>query len=111
VYSIAHCLDALPIQEETDYSFKSENNGVMHACGHDFHIAMLLGASKILKSIENELSGCIKLIFQPSEEKLQVEQKCLLMKVRYVIQLLKQFLLSILCHIWKMALLELDPAL
>ncbi len=71
-------LDALPIQEETDYSFKSENNGVMHACGHDFHIAMLLGASKILKSIENELSGCIKLIFQPSEEKLPSGAKMLI---------------------------------
>lgn len=63
-------IDALPINEETDLEFKSKNVGIMHACGHDMHTTMLLGAAKVLKSIENEIHGCIKLIFQPGEEKL-----------------------------------------
>jgi amidohydrolase len=63
-------IDALPLSEETNLDFASKNDGVMHACGHDMHTAMLLGASKILKHIENELNGCVKLIFQPAEEKL-----------------------------------------
>ena len=60
-------MDALPIEEQTDYSFKA-TNGKMHACGHDFHTAMLLGAAKLLKQHENELEGTVKLIFQPNEE-------------------------------------------
>lgn len=63
-------IDALPIFEETSLDFKSINNGVMHACGHDMHTSMLLGAAEILKSIENSLNGQVKLIFQPAEEKL-----------------------------------------
>ncbi|NLO18654.1 MAG: amidohydrolase [Ignavibacteria bacterium] len=70
--------DALPITEETGYEFASKNKGVMHACGHDFHISMLLAAAKILKSIEKELSGCVKLIFQPAEEKLPSGAKMLI---------------------------------
>ncbi|NEU04303.1 M20 metallopeptidase family protein [Clostridium senegalense] len=60
-------IDALPIKEETDFEFKS-TNGNMHACGHDAHTAMLLGAAKILKENENMLNGKVKLIFQPGEE-------------------------------------------
>ena len=63
-------IDALPIQEETGLEFASKNSGIMHACGHDMHSTMLLGAAKILKSMENELKGTVKIIFQPGEEKL-----------------------------------------
>ena len=63
-------MDALPVHEQADVPFKSEYVGVMHACGHDCHTAMLLGAAKILKSIEAELNGCVKLIFQPAEEQV-----------------------------------------
>ena len=63
-------IDALPIQEETDAEFASKAKGIMHACGHDTHTAMLLGAAKILKKHENDLNGTVLLIFQPSEEKL-----------------------------------------
>lgn len=63
-------IDALPIQEETDVPFASQNPGVMHACGHDAHTAMLLGAAQILKQQEHSLNGVIKLIFQPGEEKI-----------------------------------------
>lgn len=61
-------IDALPIKEETDLSFKSQNDGYMHACGHDVHTACLLGAAKILNSVKNTLCGNVKLIFQPAEE-------------------------------------------
>ena len=61
-------MDALPIHEETDVPFRSEIDGKMHACGHDCHTAMLLGAAKILKSKESEINGTIKLFFQPAEE-------------------------------------------
>lgn len=60
-------MDALPFQEETDLEFKS-HNGNMHACGHDTHTTMLLGAARILKEMENELNGRVILLFQPSEE-------------------------------------------
>ncbi|HQT92279.1 MAG TPA: M20 family metallopeptidase [Candidatus Kryptobacter bacterium] len=62
-------MDALPITEETGFSFASRNKGVMHACGHDSHMAMLLGAARILSTLKNELPGTVKFIFQPSEEK------------------------------------------
>ena len=61
-------MDALPIHEETDIDFKSEIDGKMHACGHDCHTAMLLGAAKVLKKNEDKINGTIKLIFQPAEE-------------------------------------------
>lgn len=61
-------IDALPIQEESNISYKSHNAGVMHACGHDAHIAMLLGAAMILKRLRGEIKGQIKFIFQPAEE-------------------------------------------
>ena len=62
-------MDALPINELNDCDYKSQNPGVMHACGHDVHMASLLGASKILNELRNEFEGTIRLIFQPSEEK------------------------------------------
>ncbi|MBS1655201.1 MAG: amidohydrolase, partial [Bacteroidetes bacterium] len=62
-------MDALPIKEENEVSYKSLNEGVMHACGHDVHTSCLLGAAKILNELKNEWEGTIKLIFQPGEEK------------------------------------------
>ncbi len=62
-------IDALPIFEQNDISYKSKNEGVMHACGHDVHTASLLGAARILYSLRDEFEGTIKLIFQPAEEK------------------------------------------
>lgn len=61
-------MDALHIQEKTEVGYRSVNDGVMHACGHDAHMAALLGAADILKSFEHELKCTVKLIFQPSEE-------------------------------------------
>lgn len=61
-------MDALPLQEETDLPFKSLVGGVMHACGHDFHTANLLGVAKILSRLRDDISGTVKLIFQPGEE-------------------------------------------
>ena len=63
-------IDALPIQEKNECSYKSAIDGVMHACGHDAHTAMLLGAAKILNQMKDDFEGTIKLIFQPGEEKL-----------------------------------------
>lgn len=60
-------MDALPIAEEADVNFAC-SNGKMHACGHDMHTAMLLGAARLLKNHEAELSGMVKLMFQPAEE-------------------------------------------
>ncbi|MDR1831376.1 MAG: amidohydrolase [Fusobacteriaceae bacterium] len=61
-------IDALPVKEETGLPFASENEGKMHACGHDAHMAMLLGAAKILRDIRDEFPGTVKLLFQPAEE-------------------------------------------
>lgn len=62
-------MDALPITEENDVTYKSKTPGVMHACGHDVHTTCLLGAAKILNELKNEWEGTVKLIFQPGEEK------------------------------------------
>ncbi|RQD73957.1 MAG: amidohydrolase [Halanaerobium sp. MSAO_Bac5] len=61
-------IDALELDEETELSFKSENKGLMHACGHDGHTAMLLTAARALVKTKDQLSGRVKLIFQPAEE-------------------------------------------
>eukprot|EP00928_Gymnodinium_smaydae_P014559 TRINITY_DN15353_c0_g2_i1.p1 TRINITY_DN15353_c0_g2~~TRINITY_DN15353_c0_g2_i1.p1 ORF type:complete len:468 (+),score=43.50 TRINITY_DN15353_c0_g2_i1:51-1406(+) len=61
-------IDALPIEEETPVSFRSQHAGRMHACGHDGHASMLLGAAKLLKSMDSILQGTVRLIFQPAEE-------------------------------------------
>ena len=62
-------LDALPIQEENEVSYKSKNNGVMHACGHDVHTSILLGVAEIINQNRDQLRQPVKLIFQPGEEK------------------------------------------
>ena len=62
-------MDALPVEEATDLPYKSQNPGVMHACGHDSHVTILLGLAKIMVSHKDELRGNIKLLFQPAEEK------------------------------------------
>jgi len=61
-------IDALPIHEENELEFCSSKPGVMHACGHDAHTTILLGVAKILKSLENDICGNVKLLFQPAEE-------------------------------------------
>ncbi len=62
-------MDALPIEEKNEVSYKSVNTGVMHACGHDVHTSILLGAARILFELRQQWSGTVKLIFQPGEEK------------------------------------------
>ena len=63
-------MDALPILEANDVPYRSQNAGVMHACGHDAHTSSLLGTAKILTQLKDEFAGTVKLIFQPAEEKL-----------------------------------------
>jgi amidohydrolase len=70
-------MDALPVKEETGLPFSSVNDGVMHACGHDAHMAVLLGTIKVLKSYEEELSGNVVFLFQPAEEKLSGAKRML----------------------------------
>jgi amidohydrolase len=62
-------IDALPISEQNEVPYKSNKEGIMHACGHDVHTSSLLGAAKILVDLREEFEGTIKLIFQPAEEK------------------------------------------
>lgn len=62
-------LDALPIHEENEVSYRSKHDGIMHACGHDVHTSVLLGAAEILHALRDELPQPVKLIFQPGEEK------------------------------------------
>ena len=61
-------MDALPLTETADIPYKSQNEGVMHACGHDGHMAGLLAAAKVLFAQRADLHGSVKLIFQPAEE-------------------------------------------
>ena len=61
-------IDALPVLEKTGLPFASKIEGKMHACGHDNHIAMLLGAAKILFDMKDEIAGTVKFLFQPAEE-------------------------------------------
>ncbi len=63
-------MDALPIQEANDAPYRSQNDGVMHACGHDVHTAALLGAVRILHALRDQFSGTVRCLFQPGEEKL-----------------------------------------
>lgn len=63
-------MDALPIIEANDVPYKSQNVGVMHACGHDAHTSSLLGTARILTELKSQFAGTVKLIFQPAEEKL-----------------------------------------
>ena len=75
-------MDALPIQENSGLSFSSKNDGVMHACGHDGHMAMLLGAAKVLTQKVDQYNGTVRFIFQPAEEgeggaRYMIEDGCL----------------------------------
>lgn len=75
-------IDALPVQEQTGLDFSSVVPGVMHACGHDIHTAILLGAAQLFKSMEEELPCMVKLFFQPAEEtvggaRVMVEEGCM----------------------------------
>ena len=75
-------MDALPVQEQTDLPFASEHPGMMHACGHDMHMAAVLGAAKILAAHRDELPGTVRFLFQPDEEFLggaarMIEEGCL----------------------------------
>ncbi|WP_295128364.1 M20 family metallopeptidase [uncultured Chitinophaga sp.] len=62
-------IDALPIVEANDVAYKSQNTGIMHACGHDVHTSVVLGAARILQQVRDEFEGTVKILFQPGEEK------------------------------------------
>ena len=68
VVAVRADLDALPIQERNDVPYKSRNDGVKHACGHDAHTAIVLGAAEVLAKMKDRLPGTVVFIFQPAEE-------------------------------------------
>lgn len=68
-------IDALPITEKSDVDYASKNDGLMHACGHDAHTAMLLAAAEMLKDVQSELPGVVQLIFQEAEETFEGAQR------------------------------------
>lgn len=75
-------IDALPIEEKTDVPYCSKNENIMHACGHDIHMAIVLGAGKILYDRRHEMKGNVKLLFQPAEETIggalrMIEEGCM----------------------------------
>ena len=75
-------IDALPVTEENTCDYKSKNEGFMHACGHDCHISMLLGAAMLLNDIKDDINGTVRLLFQPAEEiakgaKMMIEARAL----------------------------------
>lgn len=70
VIALRSDMDALPVQEETGFTFQSKHEGVMHACGHDVHMANLLGVAKVLHALRESFEGTVLLVFQPGEEKL-----------------------------------------
>lgn len=85
-------MDALPIQETVALPFASERKGIMHACGHDVHTAILLGTAMVLSKIKNEIKGCVKFIFQPAEEttggaKRMIRRGCLEPRTDYILGL------------------------
>jgi len=86
-------IDALPVIEENELSYKSVNEGIMHACGHDVHTTINLGVAKLFKEMESELGGNVKILFQPAEEttggaKRMIEEGCLSNpKVDYILSL------------------------
>ena len=77
VVAIRCDIDALPIKEETDLPYKSLNEGKMHACGHDFHTTVVLGAAYLVKKYQPSLIGTVKFIFQPGEESADGAKKIL----------------------------------
>ncbi|MDD4122266.1 MAG: amidohydrolase, partial [Eubacteriales bacterium] len=85
-------MDALPIQEAVPLPFASERKGIMHACGHDVHMAILLGTAMVLSKIKNQINGTVKFIFQPAEEttggaRRMIEKGCLEPKTDYILGL------------------------
>jgi len=75
-------MDALPMQETGDIDYISQNDGIMHACGHDGHTAMLLGAAKVLADKKDQINGTVRFLFQPAEEgaggaRYMIEDGCL----------------------------------
>ena len=68
IVAIRTDMDALPIQEKNDIEYKSKNEGVMHACGHDIHMSSVMGAARILNELKSRIEGTVLLVFQPGEE-------------------------------------------